>query len=212
MRYGTTGMSVADRVATYGVSGLNNLELIKSILMLASKAEKANEKIARKVEPMVNNGETEISKYEDAGCKNNVATVLAGMAEYMKRAKGKNVVANNPMAIYERIKHYAYSDVEKFIVVYLDGASQIMEVKEIASGVVDRCITDQREVFAPALVGKYCRIALAHNHPSGQTEPSKEDIAITKKLREAGNILGITVIDHIIITQTEYYSFAEHGI
>lgn len=206
----TTSMSVADKVAQYGVQGLNNLEFIKSVLMLTSKSEKTIDELARKVEPMVLNGRTDVHDYEEAGCKAEVAIVFAGMAEYIKRAKGGTDIADNPLTIYERVKHFAYADVEKFIVVYMDGANQIKEIREISSGILNGSVIHAREVFAPAIAGRYCKIALVHNHPSEKAEPSDDDITTTKRLQDAGNILGIPVLDHLIITKNGYFSFVEY--
>ncbi len=66
--------------------------------------------------------------------------------------------------------------------------------------------------FSNAIKDRACAIVLAHNHPSGRLEPSKEDIAITKRIKSAGVILGISLLDHLIITEEKYYSFLENGM
>lgn len=100
---------------------------------------------------------------------------------------------------------------ENFVVSYLDGANKVMETKVIFVGTANRLMVHPREVFAPAFELRASSIIIGHNHPSGNTEPSVEDILMTRKLQEAGEILGIELLDHIVFTDTEYYSFQGNG-
>jgi DNA repair protein RadC len=69
-----------------------------------------------------------------------------------------------------------------------------------------------REVFADPITDRACAIIVAHNHPSGKLEPSNEDLDITRRLRQSGEILGIPVLDHLVFSENGYFSFAEHGL
>jgi len=69
-----------------------------------------------------------------------------------------------------------------------------------------------REVFADPITDRACAVVVAHNHPSGNLEPSDEDVDITKRLRQSGDILGIPVLDHLIFSESGYFSFMEHGL
>lgn len=111
------------------------------------------------------------------------------------------ILMQTPSDIYSFIKHYAYSDQEHFIVILLDGAHQLIEAKAVTTGILNRTIVHPREVFNYAVEKNACAICVAHNHPSGQLEPSNEDIEVTKRLVSAGRIMGIKVIDHIIFTK-----------
>lgn len=101
---------------------------------------------------------------------------------------------------------------EKFIVVCLNSSNKIIKWEEISIGNLDSSIVHPREVFKVAIDNNSKNLILVHNHPSGNTEPSNEDIAITKKLVEAGKIFDIPIFDHIIIAGNSYTSFVERRI
>ena len=88
---------------------------------------------------------------------------------------------------------------ECFKVALLDSRNRLMKIEDISIGTLDTSVIHPREIFKPAIVGNAASIILIHNHPSGDPEPSKEDLKITKKVIEAGKFLGIKVLDHIII-------------
>ncbi len=101
---------------------------------------------------------------------------------------------------------------EIFLVVLLDIKSQVIKVEEISKGGLAKSIVHPREVFKTAIRASAAGIILGHNHPSGNTTASSEDINITNKLIEAGNIIGIKVIDHLIIGDNSYLSMREEGL
>jgi DNA repair protein RadC len=101
---------------------------------------------------------------------------------------------------------------EEFWVLLLNRANKIISKKQISAGGVSGTVVDAKIVFKFALEEVASSIILCHNHPSGNTQPSEADIKLTKKLKEAGTFLEINVLDHIIITEKEYYSFADEGI
>ena len=100
---------------------------------------------------------------------------------------------------------------ENFLAIYVDGANNVIETRIIFKGTLNSCVVHPREVFAPAFELRAAAVIIGHNHPSGNTEPSFEDISMTKKLSEAGNILGIEILDHVIFTKKGYYSFKSNG-
>lgn len=116
-----------------------------------------------------------------------------------------------PGDAYSVLKRYANAKTERFIVITLDGAHQVKASRIISMGLVNRTIVHPREVFFPAITDHAVAIIIAHNHPSGLLEPSPEDIDITRRLRDAGELLGIPVLDHVIISRSGYYSMVEHG-
>lgn len=99
---------------------------------------------------------------------------------------------------------------EHFVVLIMDTSNQIKTYNLVTMGLIDRSIIHPREVFRPAIIAGATKIIVCHNHPSGQTEPSEDDIAITKKLVDAGEIIGIKIVDHIIIGNG-LYSFLMNG-
>ena len=109
------------------------------------------------------------------------------------------------------ITKYGRRKVESFFVVTLNGNHQIVRVKEVTKGILNRAIVHPREVFYEAIKDRAASIVIAHNHPSSNTQPSSEDRSLTQRLEEAGKLMGIEVLDHIVFTETSYYSFLEEG-
>jgi DNA repair protein RadC len=101
---------------------------------------------------------------------------------------------------------------EQAKILLLDNWGTCLGISEISSGGMTACIVDPKIVFATALKAKATKIILSHNHPSGSLEPSKEDIALTARFVEAGKVLDLPVIDHMILTPASFYSFATNGL
>jgi DNA repair protein RadC len=102
-------------------------------------------------------------------------------------------------------------DREKFVVVLLDTKHRAIGVNTVSVGSLTASIVSPREVFKPAIVGNAAALLLAHNHPSGDPSPSAEDIELTKRLRDAGELLGIRVLDHVILGDGKHYGFVDAG-
>ena len=117
-----------------------------------------------------------------------------------------------PKEIWEELKDLRDHKKEHFVIFYLDSRNQEIKREIISVGSLNANLVHPREVFEPAVRNLAAQIILAHNHPSGDPEPSEDDLEITKRLVEAGKILGIEVIDHIIITKTGFVSFKEKGL
>lgn len=109
-------------------------------------------------------------------------------------------------------RHFAGLDRESFVVLLLDTQNQIRAVNTVTVGTLDASLVHPREVFKPALVMGAASIILAHNHPSGDPTPSAEDRTATRQLVEAGRIVGIEVLDHVVVGEGRYLSFAEAGL
>jgi DNA repair protein RadC len=105
-----------------------------------------------------------------------------------------------------------FSRVEEFWALYLDAKGRLLHKSRISQGTLTSSLVHPREVFAPALTHRAASVLVAHNHPSGDPEPSNDDRSTTKRLCKSGNLLGIEVLDHIIIGAGRYYSFLENGI
>lgn len=107
------------------------------------------------------------------------------------------------------------SDRENFIVICLDTKNQPTHVELCSKGTLNASLVHPREVFKMAIVTNAASIIIAHNHPSGNIEPSREDIALTERLSEASKIIGISLLDHVIVgdeQNNEFYSFKENGL
>ncbi|MEN3013793.1 MAG: DNA repair protein RadC [Endomicrobiia bacterium] len=117
-----------------------------------------------------------------------------------------------PQDVYERLSDYRTAKKEHFFVFYLDTKNQEINFEIISIGTINASLVHPREVFEPAIKNLACQIIIAHNHPSGSLEPSEEDLKLTERLIKAGEILGIEVLDHIIISKEGYYSFKQNKI
>lgn len=100
---------------------------------------------------------------------------------------------------------------ERFIVLYLNRANKILGYYNHAVGGISGVTTDLRLIYATALASACSGIIVSHNHPSGNLEPSPADMQITRRIKEAGKLFEILLLDHIIVTKKEYYSFADEG-
>jgi DNA repair protein RadC len=100
---------------------------------------------------------------------------------------------------------------EHFVAFYLDARNAVIGRETISVGTLNASLVHPREVFEPAVAVLASSLVLAHNHPSGITEPSEADIKVTDRLMEAGRIMGIEVMDHVIVAERGYYSFREAG-
>jgi len=114
--------------------------------------------------------------------------------------------------IYEELREYRDKKQEYFLALYLDGANHLISKNIITIGTLNQSLIHPREVFALAMEYRCASVIIAHNHPSGSLSPSKEDIQVTKRLRESADILGIELLDHVIITKDGYFSFDENHI
>ena len=101
---------------------------------------------------------------------------------------------------------------EYFKVLFLNQANQILGYTLISEGGITETCADVRLIMQAALLTNSVALILAHNHPSGNLKPSPEDIILTKQVREASNFMRIKILDHIILSDTEYYSFADEGM
>lgn len=101
---------------------------------------------------------------------------------------------------------------EYFLALLLDTRNQLIKVSEISVGSLDTSIVHPREVFKEAISASAASVIFVHNHPSGDTEASEDDVKLTKRLAEAGEIVGIDVLDHVIITDKKYLSLKREGL
>lgn len=140
------------------------------------------------------------------------AAVIASALEFARRRiRPEGLRIAFPADVLPLIRHYADRKQEHFICVSLNGSNEVIAERVISIGLVNKTQVHPREVFADVIGERASAIIVAHNHPSGGVNPSKEDIEITKQLRSAGEILGIKLIDHIIFNKSGYFSFLERG-
>ncbi len=141
------------------------------------------------------------------------ACVISAMLEIGKRLNaGCGSKISKPCDIIPYIQYITLEKQENFMCISLNGAHDIVSVRKISVGTLNRCLIHPREVFSDALKERAAAIILAHNHPSGNTYPSQNDIEITQQLSDVSKIVGIHLLDHIIVCSNDYFSFAENSL
>jgi DNA repair protein RadC len=132
--------------------------------------------------------------------------------EYLKRNKTRDVLkVGFPGDVLPLIYPYTKRKQEYFFIITLNAAHEVIKKNLITKGILNRTIIHPREVYRKALQQNAVSLIAAHNHPSGNVNPSAEDREITIRLYRAGELMGITLLDHIIFAKDDYYSFLEHG-
>jgi len=127
---------------------------------------------------------------------------------YLVRQNTKILSARD---VWDLLRRYSDRKQEHFVALTLDGASHLIEERLITVGILNQSLVHPREVFSEAVSDRAAAVIVAHNHPSGHCFPSSEDRRVTRRLREAGEILGIELLDHVILTRDGWYSFSDEG-
>ncbi len=130
---------------------------------------------------------------------------LSTEAHYVKNSKDAVDILNPHFAEFHGIK-------EAFYAIYLNRANKVIGIHKCSDGGISGCIVDPRIVLRPALELLASSIVLAHNHPSGNLKPSPSDRELTQKIKQGANLFDINVIDHVILTEHTYLSFADEGL
>lgn len=143
--------------------------------------------------------------------KKEVIAAAIGFVE--EKARYTTDPLNNPSAMSDMLRlRIGDKEREVFCVIYLDSQHCLIEVEELFYGTIDGAAVYPREVAKSALAKNAAAVCFGHNHPSGQVHPSSADTRITERLKSALGLLDIRVLDHVIVSPTETYSFAEHGL
>lgn len=204
-----------NKAITRGPSVLTDTELIENILVTGNQERDIRE-ISRDV--MRSMGENHIPTFEELSKINGVGSVKAiqilSCFEMGRRyfAPKDNIRVTRPEDILPLVEQYRREKQEYFITITLNGAGEVLGNRVITKGLLNHSLVHPREVYADAITDRAASIICVHNHPSGSLEPSSQDIAITVQLKEAGAIIGITLIDHIIVTKTGHVSMKERGL
>lgn len=211
-----------EKLTMRGAQSLSDAELIAIILRTGSKGKSviqlSQELLSKYGNLNVLSAQTHEGLKQNWGIGYDKAATLIAAFEISRRVDSrkkwlldKRIKA--PVDIAEMFIPILRDEVkEKFFVICLNTASKIIKYDMISMGSLNASIVCQREVFKFAIENNSAQIILLHNHPSGNTEPSTEDIFLTKKMIEAGKILDIPVLDHIIIAGDKYTSLANTNV
>jgi DNA repair protein RadC len=140
------------------------------------------------------------------------ATLIAAALEFARRRiQPEGIKIKTPVDALPLVRHYGDRKQEHFLCISLNGANEVITTRVVSIGLVNKTQVHPREVFADPITDRASAVILAHNHPSGNLAPSKEDLLITRQLKEAGETLGIMVLDHVIFNHKGHYSFLENN-
>ncbi len=210
-----------EKALKYGVKSLSNIELLAILIRSGYQgcsSLKIAEDILVKACGIGNLSRLKLSDFlKIKGIKETKALELLTCIELSKRMAYEECletdVIDKPNKLVSWLnKEIGSSDQEEFMVVYLNVKNRIIGYRILFKGTIDSSIVHPREIFKEALLLSSSRVLLVHNHPSGDITPSEADIQSTLKIIEAGKLMGIKVIDHIIVTNNRYFSFANAEI
>ncbi|GEJ43784.1 DNA repair protein RadC [Chryseobacterium sp. ON_d1] len=205
-----------------GKSSLSDSELLAIIMGSGNKDENAIE-LARKILSSVNNNWHQLSllsvkdlmKFKGIGVTKAISIISAleiGRRRAIQEIPEKTIIGNSHDAYMVLKNQLSDLRTEEFWAVFLNSNNKVIHISQLTQGGISQSIVDVRILYKTALDHFSTGVIIAHNHPSGSLRPSREDINITQKIKEAGNTLSIQLLDHIIITQDSYFSFSDEGL
>lgn len=206
-----------EKLEKYGPGKLSNSELLAVLLRTGSKEINVIELSNKILKKYSSSGLVKASVKDlktTFGLGSTKACEIVACFELGKRLlqNKQSTLLISPEDIWKELKDLRNNKKEHFIVFFLDSRHQEIKREVISIGSINTNLVHPREVFEPAVMHLATQIIVAHNHPSGNPEPSEDDLLITNRLVEAGKIMGIEVIDHIIITKTGFLSFKNHNL
>jgi DNA repair protein RadC len=209
-----------EKLATLGPSALGDNELLAVVLGAGPRGSSALEVADRVLEATgglhgllacAREDLCEVSGVGTARASQVLAAVELGRRTLV-RTPAERTSVRTPRDVAEYLlPEYGGRAVEHFGVVLLDAKHRVLKTRVLFVGTLDRSVVHPREVFREAASGRASGIVLFHNHPSGDPTPSPEDLALTRRLVEAGELMGIEVLDHVVLSATRYSSVRESG-
>ena len=199
-----------------GATSLSDAELL-AIMLRTGTAQHSLSQLSNKVLKCIDKSENEEimrSLRQIKGLGDSKISVILASFELGRRYHGHLYgKISEPITILPYLKHYARRKAEHFITISLTGANEIINIRVVSIGTLTNTLVHPREVFSDVILDRAAAVIFAHNHPSGNVEPSTEDIDLTYRLVDSAAILGIDVLDHIIVSERDnYVSLAERGI
>lgn len=211
-----------EKLLNKGPAALSNAELI-AILIGSGNNEESAVALSKRIMNEVNDNFAELArltisdlqKYKGIG---EAKAITIASALELGRRRGTSVLNEKPQVKDSKTAFILFQkelgdlNYENFCILLLNRANKVLKTVRISDGGITGTVVDQRKVFKVALDNNATSIILGHNHPSGQLTPSDADIQLTKKMKAAGETLDLPVLDHIIVGDGKYYSFADEGI
>ncbi len=207
-----------EKIRDKGTQALTNRELIAALLGrgtqgydIASLARDIDRLIGETPDAITFSGLCEIHGMGPSKASQVLAALELGRRLYRSREKGR-IKITRPEDLLPCISDIRTKRQEYFLCTTLNGAGEVIETRTITVGLLNHSLVHPREVFADAIADRAASVILTHNHPSGVLEPSPQDIAITGQISRAGELLGIPVLDHIIVSEKGFLSMKERGL
>lgn len=210
-----------ERLINKGPSILSLEELLAILIKTGTKEESAKTLASKLLAKIKSTKDLEQMTMEDLVSIKGIgytkaATLLAAIELSKRLKKGIETIKHIQITNAELVYTYYHSllqtrSQEHFYCLYLDSKKRVLESKLLFLGTLNYSMVHPREVFLEAYKNHAVSIICIHNHPSGNPSPSRQDVELTKRLVEIGNLMGIPVDDHIIIGRSSYYSFFEDG-
>lgn len=205
-----------EKLITYGPEKLTNVELMAIVLCFGTR-KKGVLDMAKDILHSFHErdlSDVTIKGLTSCGVATTKACQIIACMELGKRIlKGKKTrIVLKPKDVWNELRDIRGSKKEQFFTLYLDIRNQIITRELISVGSLTVTIVHPREVFEPAVRNNAAQIIIAHNHPSGDVHPSCEDITITKQLVNAGEILGIEITDHVIVSSSGFFSLKQNKL
>ena len=206
---------IREKILRTGITYPTNMELIMVLLGTGIQGMPVD-KLARRVMDTITAAPREklleqLMQLEGIGPSK--AVTIAAAIEFGRRQNlhtGKQI--SKPSDLIPFVNHYAMQEQEHFICVTLNGAHEIIKIRTVSVGTINKTMVHPREVFTGAIKDMASAVILCHNHPSGNCIPSSDDIETTHRMVEAGQCLGIHVLDHLILTTRGFFSIKEEGL
>jgi DNA repair protein RadC len=206
-----------EKIATKGASVLTDNELIEAIIGRGTRKNDVRE-ISKEIVKLLKHNSHNL-RYEDIleidGIGPTKASQILACLElgrrYFKPA-GTIIKVTSPEDVLPLVAYLKEKQQEHFVCITLNGAGEVLGNRTITLGLLNHSLVHPREVFADAITDRAASIICVHNHPSGSLDPSPQDNAITTQLKEAGSLLGIQLIDHIIVSKNGHLSLRERGL
>jgi len=205
-----------EKLQLKGVAALSDFELLEVFIGNGSRTSDVAY-IARRIQKLLEKGGSDAVTYDNLIAIKGISTATAGkiMAAF-ELARRHWIRDTTPLRtqqdILGRLEDIRTKQQEYFIALSLDGGQRLIALRTISIGTLDAVIAHPREVFADAIADRAASIVVAHNHPSGDSMPSNKDIALTQQLTAAGQLLGVTLGDHLIVTKHDHFSFRQHHL
>ena len=204
---------VREKVMEHGFSFLFDEELVMLILGSGNQQMPVDVMAEKIVEVLDDSDSSEVVEnlltLKGVG-RGKALAIAAGLELGRRRSSHLRAPVKKPCDIVPFLKNYAVSEKEHFLLVTLNGGHEIIQIHVVSVGTLNRTLIHPREVFSVAIKENAAAIIVSHNHPSGNCDPSKEDIAVTETLEKVSLIMGIELLDHVIVSRESYFSFREN--